>query len=442
MSRFTDTIRIQLTGREKKGQTPDAPDAKAGRDPAGSAAAGEPAAAEDSSAVGDGASRASGGEAAGSDAEPAFEESEAAGSDAGSAVVTEGERAKAGGKDPYATTVVRPRDAGKVPVNDGKEPAEDGSPERTESSGNQTSEAAGGSGEQASEGAEDSGNQASQAESSGEQATGEDLSAEAIRGMTGARSRIVKAAKAKKKSRRHRRRNRILKVLIALALIAAFIGVANMDTFEVDHRAVIGNKTVSDKKIRKLSGIKKGDSIFFVNPWSVSRNVKTNLYIEDVRVRREFPDTVQIMVTEREPSAQYIITRKDKTPVYVITDASGMVMDRREKKKNVTIVDEVTVTKAQEGSEIVVREKDVYHKAAQLIAAAKAGDIYFKRIKIRGTVVQAYIYDYLVCRARFDNLMDSIESGELKAVIYRLYEEDVNKGTINIGDNNYCSFTP
>ena len=42
----------------------------------------------------------------------------------------------------------------------------------------------------------------------------------------------------------------------------------------------------------------------------------------------------------------------------------------------------------------------------------------------------------------YRNLINSIRSGELKAVVYQLYQNDVSQGTINIGDNNYCSFTP
>lgn len=245
-----------------------------------------------------------------------------------------------------------------------------------------------------------------------------------------------------KKNRKHRKKNRILRLLIVVAAIAALFAVAHLPAFQITEIPVIGNKTVTDKEILKLSGIHKGDSIFLLNPWGVSHKIKKNLYIEDAKLQRDLPGTVEIIVREREASAQFAMTSKDNKTSYVVTDSQGMVMGISDKRQKVTIIDDVVVAKATEGDEIRIKETDVYHKAMDLIAAAKNGDLYFKRIHIKGSLVHAYIYDGLVCKGRYRNIIDSIQSGELKSVVYRLYQEDVEKGTINIGDNNYCSFTP
>ena len=105
-------------------------------------------------------------------------------------------------------------------------------------------------------------------------------------------------------------------------------------------------------------------------------------------------------------------------------------------------MENVTVTGSEEGSRIKVKEHSIYEKALSLISCAKESDLYFKKISISGSHVEAWIYDDLSCRGRYTNMLRSMENGELKSVVYRLYQQDVRKGTINIGDNNYCSFTP
>ena len=248
--------------------------------------------------------------------------------------------------------------------------------------------------------------------------------------------------KAPKRSRKHRRRNRILRVFIAVMLIAAFFVVANMPTFEITEIGVIGNKVVSDKKIRRLSQIRKGDSIFFVNPLLAGSKIKEDLYIEKVNIDRHLPGTVEIKVKERLAVAQFVTLNRKGKKRYVCIDEEGMVMDVFKKKKKVTMVINLHVLKAEKGEKIKVDDTGVYHRSMELIGAAKAGDVYFKRIFMKGSLVHAYIYDDLKVSGRFRNIIHNLDNGTLKTVVYQLYQNDVTEGTINIGDNNYCSFTP
>ena len=76
------------------------------------------------------------------------------------------------------------------------------------------------------------------------------------------------------------------------------------------------------------------------------------------------------------------------------------------------------------------------------IKAMENNDLYFKRINIDGNDVQAYVYDTLICKGKYDNVISSIESDALRTVIYNLYQSSIESGVINISSNNYCSFTP
>ena len=73
---------------------------------------------------------------------------------------------------------------------------------------------------------------------------------------------------------------------------------------------------------------------------------------------------------------------------------------------------------------------------------ADENDLYFKRIVFNKTKVDAYVYDNLKVTGKYDYLMSSIKSGTLKKVIYDLYQKDIEKGTVNVYNNDYCFFTP
>ena len=63
---------------------------------------------------------------------------------------------------------------------------------------------------------------------------------------------------------------------------------------------VINNKNISKDEIIKLSGINKGDNIFYTNMDNIKNGIITNPYIMKVEIKRELPDTILINVKERE----------------------------------------------------------------------------------------------------------------------------------------------
>ena len=56
--------------------------------------------------------------------------------------------------------------------------------------------------------------------------------------------------------------------------------------------------------------------------------------------------------------------------------------------------------------------------------------------------IKAYIYDTLVVKGTARQLKNVLESGDLQKVVNKLYQSDIKRGTINLGDQNYISFSP
>ena len=246
-------------------------------------------------------------------------------------------------------------------------------------------------------------------------------------------NRTEKSIKRKKR----RKKNYLLRLLVFILICVGLYFVTHIEYFTVDGIAVVGNEEISDEEILELSELKTGENIFDVYPWFVERRIKKNLYVKDVDVDRKLPNEVIIRVTERDGKAQFRMGKR-----FVITDNEGMVLEISKEERQITLVDGIEVEAAELKDTIEVSNADAYGKSMKLIRAMEDNDLYFKRISVDKSDVEAYVYDDLVCRGRYDNVMSAIRSDALRTVVYDLYQDNVESGVINISSNNYCSFTP
>ncbi|NLD19312.1 MAG: FtsQ-type POTRA domain-containing protein [Clostridiales bacterium] len=249
-------------------------------------------------------------------------------------------------------------------------------------------------------------------------------------------SNDTRTAKTIKKKRRRKKRYLLRFFIILLLCVGAYF-LLHIDYFDVNGIGVAGNDEVSDEKVIELSRLEVGENIFDIHPWFVEKRIKKNLYIADADVKRKLPDMIEIVITERTGKAQFTMGKN-----YVIADSEGMVIEICKDQRSVTLIEGVTVEKAKVKKDIEIAETDRYERAQAMIIAAEEGDLYFKKIVMSKVNVQAYIYDTLVCEGRYKDVMDSIEKGALKSVVFDLYQKGAESGVISVGSNNYCSFTP
>ena len=245
-----------------------------------------------------------------------------------------------------------------------------------------------------------------------------------------------RAEKVHKKRRRRKKRYLLRFGRLILLCVGIYFGV-HIDYFKVDGIAVVGNEEISDEEILKLSELKVGENIFDVHPLFAQHRIKENLYIEKVRVKRKLPNKIEISVTERSGKAQFQMGKR-----FVITDNEGMVLAIEKEQQKVPLVENIKVTKAKKKKTIEVKQTATYDKAMEIVQKMEEDDLYFKKLSIDGSRVDAYIYDGLICRGAYKDLLTCMDSGALKTVVFDLYQKGIEAGIINIGSNNYCSFTP
>jgi len=109
-----------------------------------------------------------------------------------------------------------------------------------------------------------------------------------------------KTAKKKVKNKKNKRKTKIIKwTSIIILLIIAILILLFSDLFNTKDIKVINNQKISSQEILHLSTLKIEENMFKMNKGKVIDNIKTNPYIENVKISRKLDGTVIIDVTER-----------------------------------------------------------------------------------------------------------------------------------------------
>lgn len=108
----------------------------------------------------------------------------------------------------------------------------------------------------------------------------------------------------KKRRRRDRGRFGALYKLALFILIPACIIAGCAIFFRVGQLQITGIQRYSDAEVTQAAGIGLGENLLFLNKQAIEQKIMTNLpYVEGVDVVRNFPDVLQINITESAPAA-------------------------------------------------------------------------------------------------------------------------------------------
>ncbi len=131
---------------------------------------------------------------------------------------------------------------------------------------------------------------------------------------------------AKKKQRKAGKRRKITPFLIVVSvfLIAAAVYLCLTMLFNVDRINIEGNTLYEELDLIETSGIEKGENLFEVDTaYAEDKLYSVYSYIEEVEVKRAFPNAVTIKITEATPFS--VIEEADG---YTLVSAGGKVLDR------------------------------------------------------------------------------------------------------------------
>lgn len=110
--------------------------------------------------------------------------------------------------------------------------------------------------------------------------------------------------------------------VILIAVIGLGMKLA-ASTFTVKNIIVSGNHHLEDEDVIKSSGIWRGESLIELSFRDVEKNARKNFWIKEISMRKEFPDTVALIIEESSPKA--LLSLRGETS---LVDARGEVLDK------------------------------------------------------------------------------------------------------------------
>lgn len=160
---------------------------------------------------------------------------------------------------------------------------------------------------------------------------------------------------ARHNRRRYRKRGRfgfLYKMLAVIALVVAVVMGATV-FFRVEEMVVAGNVRYTAQQVIDATGIVQGDNLFGMNKFETARQIRRQLpYVEGVNIRRGWPDTLIITVTECQATARLAGEEGEW-----LISKSGKVLELVEHADTDVIrVDGLNAVQPETGLSLVVRE--------------------------------------------------------------------------------------
>ncbi len=208
--------------------------------------------------------------------------------------------------------------------------------------------------------------------------------------------------------------------------------------FDVSAYEVEGNSYYSDDEILVLGNCKTGENIFWGTSLSdIQERLSKDAYMQEVTVKRSLPDTISISIEERRQMAAIVYGEK-----YVVIDGNGTVLRKTSVEPKITVIRGLTISKMNMGEPIETEESVLLRQTLEMLRSMEEGDMYFKKIELSKMQIRAYVDDSLICQGTPEHLMDVISDGKLQVVIQELFAQNIERGTIKVGGDDYISFTP
>ncbi|MDO5303722.1 MAG: FtsQ-type POTRA domain-containing protein [Clostridia bacterium] len=241
-----------------------------------------------------------------------------------------------------------------------------------------------------------------------------------------------------RKKKKRKKKNYLLRFLIFVLVIVAIGVFLNSPFFDIKNIEVEGNRYYSDSQVINMGGAVKGNNLFWgAGAGDIKKNLKDDPYFTDVKIKRRLPDTLVIAVTERDQTAA--VKYGDR---YIVVDSEGTILRKSTVDPKITIITGLTINKMKVGETIGVEEKSTLTSALNMLSVMKKGDMYFKKVDVSRVIVKAYIYDTLVVKGTLKQMSKTIQSGELQKVVNSFIKNKMKRGTLNLGDYGYMSFSP
>lgn len=190
------------------------------------------------------------------------------------------------------------------------------------------------------------------------------------------KKQLSRNEKRQKDTKRRKKRNKLRKFFIwlSVAIVIAAVGVVLSLTafFGIENITVSGNSRYTEEEILNQCIINTGENLFLADTKSASEMLELNLpYIYTAEIKRKLPSTIELVITEAEPS--YYIENKDKT--FILLDDNFKVLETGAEKGSGIAVKKAKVTAASAGRQIEFENQDTGECLKKLSQAVKDNNV-------------------------------------------------------------------
>ncbi len=166
----------------------------------------------------------------------------------------------------------------------------------------------------------------------------------------------------------------IAKVFLLLAVcIGIFIFIILSPIFNTKNININGTNIVSKEQVLSLSQLEKDINLFKLSKKQIEKNIKENPYIKKVEIKRKWPDTINIIVTER--LATFML---EYGASYAYIDNQGYILEISANKKEGLAKIAGYITKEDEiipGNRLKEEDLEKLNTVLKIMATAKNNNI-------------------------------------------------------------------
>ena len=187
------------------------------------------------------------------------------------------------------------------------------------------------------------------------------------------RKGVKKVSSASSKNKKHSKKRMVgLKIFkwtsILVLVVTAIVFFMMSSVFNIKEIVVSNNNKISSEEIIRLSGLTTGINMFKTSNRSVRDGIKSNPYIENVRIRKDITGTIELEIEERVPT--YMLKFAN---AYVYINNQGYMLEITEIPLELPVITgfETPNESIKEGDRLVIEDLKKLEDVIKIIESAK-----------------------------------------------------------------------
>lgn len=179
--------------------------------------------------------------------------------------------------------------------------------------------------------------------------------------------------KQKQILKRKKRIKRIVKnITLLLIVVAGIIFALVSPIFNIEKIEVLNNAQISSDTIISLSQLSLGQNIFKFNKNKTEKNIRTNAYIENVKIERKIPNKIEIQVEERQRDYNVEFLNG-----YAYINKQGYILEKSQEKLDLPTIQGISTEEEQivEGNRLNSEDLEKLETVIQIMSTCKNYDL-------------------------------------------------------------------